>query len=161
MKEKKPQDYGSIPLKPESIVKEVKIATDGKQLFVRIPKEVSDFLKISKGNRFVFIVKQPTPSSPEVANSFEIKRGVEEKIALGPNGSIYEKVDFKPYERTIFDVLYRAGRQLTTKQVSEKGRMNWSTASKYLNSLHGKGWLDRKELANRTYWSIVPKSSTD
>lgn len=59
---------------------------------------------------------------------------------------------FKPNEKRIINLLYVARRPLTTKQVSEKLGVAWQTAKDNLMSLYEKGYVNRKEEANRTYW---------
>lgn len=58
-------------LKPKiNIVKEVSILYDGKQYMIKIPKEISDFYKIEKGNKIKFTIKPISKGKGE--NSFEI-----------------------------------------------------------------------------------------
>ncbi len=52
------------------IVKDIKIQYDGKQYMIKIPKEISSFYNIKKGNEFRFIVKPVEKGRGE--NSFEI-----------------------------------------------------------------------------------------
>lgn len=54
------------------IVKEVKIQYDGKQHMIKIPKEISSFYNIKKGDEFRFVVKPVEKGRGE--NSFEIIR---------------------------------------------------------------------------------------
>lgn len=59
----------------EEIETTVKIQSDGRQLFVRIPREVSDYLELKKGDKFTFIVEvSPLGSEEEDGLFFEIER---------------------------------------------------------------------------------------
>ncbi len=62
------------------------------------------------------------------------------------------KNNFTGNEKRIINLLYVARRQLTTKQVSEKLDIAWQTAKDNLMSLYEKGYVNRKEEGNRTYW---------
>lgn len=59
------------------IKKGVRIQDDGKQFLIRIPKEVSRFLKLKKGDKFIFIV-QISPKG-KLGLFFEIDREKHEK----------------------------------------------------------------------------------
>ena len=47
------------------IDKEMTILFDGKQFMIKIPKEVSEFLKIKKGDKFRFIIEIPEDKNEE------------------------------------------------------------------------------------------------
>ncbi len=58
-------------LKPNlNIVKEATILFDGRQFMIKIPKEISNFYKIKKGNKLKMIVTPIKKNQGE--NSFEI-----------------------------------------------------------------------------------------
>ena len=59
---------------------------------------------------------------------------------------------FTSNEKRIINLLYVARRPLTTKQVSEKLGIAWQTAKDNLLCLNKKGYVNRKEESNRTYW---------
>jgi len=69
----------------ERITKKAKISFDGKQLFVRIPKDISDFLEVKRGDTFKFIILAPLPSSKgkEIITLFELKEGKHGKKKRG------------------------------------------------------------------------------
>jgi len=51
------------------------------------------------------------------------------------------KGNLNPFERTILDVLRRAKRPFSIRQISDKGEMDWSTADKYTGKLRRRGLL--------------------
>lgn len=57
----------------EVIEKEVRIQHDGKQLFVRIPTEISSYLNAKKGDLFKFIVELPESGKKVLGLFFEIR----------------------------------------------------------------------------------------
>lgn len=60
---------GELKLKID-IIKEVKIQHDGNQFTIKIPKEISNFYNLKKGDRLKLIIK-PTAKG-EGENTFEI-----------------------------------------------------------------------------------------
>lgn len=55
-----------------NIDKELNILHDGKQFMVKIPKEVSEFLKIEKGDKFRFIIDMPEDPGEKPKLNFEV-----------------------------------------------------------------------------------------
>lgn len=54
-----------------------------------------------------------------------------------------------PFERTIIDVLERARRPLSIRQISKSGNMNWKTADKYVSKLEGVRGISCKRKGNK------------
>ena len=75
---RKAKEFG-IPSTPEVIEKTVRMTLHKGQFIVRIPKTISEFLKIKEGDKFQFIVEVAQYSMPEEKSklSFKIVRGVE------------------------------------------------------------------------------------
>ena len=63
----------------EIILKRVKVQYDGKQLFIRIPKEISNFLKIRKGDNFEFKIDIPESLNQPIKSSFNTMKKQNEK----------------------------------------------------------------------------------
>jgi DNA-binding IclR family transcriptional regulator len=53
----------------------------------------------------------------------------------------------------IIQILQEANRSLTTQEVADYGRMNWSTARKYLESLVEKGIVSKQKEEKAILWS--------
>ncbi|WNY23420.1 hypothetical protein MmiHf6_07270 [Methanimicrococcus hongohii] len=49
--------------KPHIIEKKSKLSWDGKQFIIRIPKEISEEMNITKGNQIKFTVVKPEPGT--------------------------------------------------------------------------------------------------
>lgn len=64
---------------------------------------------------------------------------------------------FTPTEKRIINLLYVAGRPLTTKQVSEKLGIAWKTAKDNLVSLRKKGYVNMEDQESRIYWWLKTK----
>jgi predicted transcriptional regulator len=65
--------------------------------------------------------------------------------------SILEE-SFNKYEIAVMFVLFKAGRELTTSQVSSKADIAWATVKKYLDILEEEGYVYKREVGNRVYW---------
>ncbi len=72
----------------EIIEREVNFSWDGSNLLVRIPKEISQFLNLTKDNRFEYSLKFKIKGFPENSvNTFEIiKRTTPKKLIKKKNG---------------------------------------------------------------------------
>ena len=56
--------------------------------------------------------------------------------------------------------LYRARRQLTTREIAKRVETTWKTAKKYLEVLYEEGIVTKEHLTNRIYWKVKdPKRS--
>lgn len=62
---------------------------------------------------------------------------------------------FDDYEKKILNVLYAAGRPLTTKEISVKSKVTWSITKDRLLKLHRHKHIGRKEYENRIYWWLA------
>lgn len=58
---------------PYQIQRELTVNTDGKQLFVRIPKEIEQFLKIKKGDKIEFFIDPQ--EKKEDYHKFRVNKG--------------------------------------------------------------------------------------
>lgn len=54
-----------------------------------------------------------------------------------------------PFERTIIDVLERARRPLSVRQISQYGKMHWKTANKYIAKLEKRNKVICKKRGNK------------
>ncbi len=54
-----------------------------------------------------------------------------------------------PFERTVIDVLERAKRPLSVRQVSQFGNMNWKTADKHIGELEKRKKISCKKRGNK------------
>ena len=72
---RKTREFG-IPPTPEVIEKTTRMTLHKGQFIVRIPKTISQFLKIKKGDKFSFIVEVAQSPSPKEESklSFKIMR---------------------------------------------------------------------------------------
>jgi len=60
---------------PIPIKKKIKILHDGKQFMVKIPKEISDFFNIKKGDFMILTIQIPEDKNKNFTTTFEIERG--------------------------------------------------------------------------------------
>ena len=60
-----------------------------------------------------------------------------------------KNLGLNPFERTIVNVLERARRPLSVRQISNFGRMNWKTADKYVGYLERSKKISCKRKGNK------------
>lgn len=58
--------------RPVDIIKERSIIFDKKQCSVRIPQEMVNYLDITKGDKFKFLIKFPKDNSEDPTFEFEV-----------------------------------------------------------------------------------------
>ena len=63
------------------------------------------------------------------------------------------KPRLNPIEHKIVKVLLEHDYSLSTKEIAEKSGISWNTALFYLKKMHERGWIEREQIGNRTYWS--------
>lgn len=75
-----------------------------------------------------------------------IKTGKKDKLYL------WKRTPLTSYERKVMDVMHRAHRPLTTKQIAYYGEMEWITAKNNLRLLESRGKVRSVKKANKIWW---------
>jgi len=61
------------------------------------------------------------------------------------------------YESKILTVLIKRHQYWNTAEISKKTGISWNTVEKYLEEMHGRGWLEKKGRSKILWKAILPK----
>ena len=64
-------------------------------------------------------------------------------------------------QKEILETLLEYDYFLTTTEVSEKSKISWNTAKRYLEDFHEKSWIEHKKIGNRDMWKANPPKEAD
>jgi response regulator of citrate/malate metabolism len=66
-----------------------------------------------------------------------------------------------PIQKDILETLLEHDYFLTTTEVSEKCKISWNTAKRYLENFRAKAWIEHKKNGNRDMWKANPPKEVD